>query len=98
MRWQSPFRSVSKILSGARRTEEARLSRILSAVPTYYPNAATWHRIEGWLATIKKAGRLVWDWRSIDCRYGCGKSCGSMVAGWRFRADGKTQADRALPT
>lgn len=45
-----------EILSGARRTELSRLSRVLSALPTYYPNNATWQRIEGWLATIKQAG------------------------------------------
>jgi predicted nucleic acid-binding protein len=45
-----------EILAGAHRTEQARLSRTLSALPTYYPNAPTWHRIEGWLAAIKNAG------------------------------------------
>lgn len=45
-----------EILSGARRTELLRLSRILSALPTYYPSDATWHRIESWLATIKQGG------------------------------------------
>lgn len=45
-----------EILSGARRVELSRLSRLLSALPTYYPSNATWQRIEGWLATIKQAG------------------------------------------
>jgi predicted nucleic acid-binding protein len=45
-----------ELLSGARRSDQARLSRTLSALPIYFPKDATWHRIEGWLATIKNAG------------------------------------------
>ena len=45
-----------EILSGARRSERPHLSRILSALPTFYPNDATWHRIERWLERIQNAG------------------------------------------
>ena len=50
-----------EILSGARRLEQARLSRILSALPTFYPADATWRRIEGWLGIIKSSG----DWFGV---------------------------------
>jgi predicted nucleic acid-binding protein len=50
-----------EVLSGARRSERPRLSRILSALPTFYPNDATWHRIEGWLERIQNAG----DWFGV---------------------------------
>jgi len=45
-----------EILSGARRADQPRLRRILSALPTLYPNDATWHRIENWLGKIKTSG------------------------------------------
>jgi predicted nucleic acid-binding protein len=45
-----------EILAGARRLEHARLSRILSALPTFYPNDATWRQIENWLGKIKGSG------------------------------------------
>lgn len=45
-----------EILSGARRADTARLSRMLSALPTFFPSEATWRRIEQWLGTIKNAG------------------------------------------
>ena len=45
-----------EILSGARRTDLARLKRALSALPTFYPSSATWQRIESWLESIKNAG------------------------------------------
>ncbi|HWH78709.1 MAG TPA: PIN domain-containing protein [Candidatus Binatus sp.] len=47
-----------EILSGARRSEQQRLSRILSALPTLYPTATTWRCIEDWLGKIKSSG----DW------------------------------------
>ena len=47
--------------SGARRSEQPRLSRTLSALPTFYPNDTTWRRIESWLGTIKNAG----DWFGV---------------------------------
>jgi predicted nucleic acid-binding protein len=45
-----------EILSGARRSEQPRLSRILSALPTLYPTDPTWRRIEGWLGWIINSG------------------------------------------
>lgn len=45
-----------EMLSGARRSDVPRLSRTLSALPTYFPNDATWRRMEGWLGTVKNAG------------------------------------------
>jgi len=45
-----------EILSGARRADLPRLSRMLSALPTFYPSEATWQRIEEWFGTIKSAG------------------------------------------
>ena len=45
-----------EILVGARRADQPRLSRTLSALPTYYPTETTWERIESWLGKIKNAG------------------------------------------
>ena len=45
-----------EILSGARRADQPRLSRVLSALPTFFPNEATWHRIESWIGKIKNSG------------------------------------------
>lgn len=45
-----------EILSGAPRSEQQRLSRILSALPTLYPTDPTWRRIEGWLGRIMNSG------------------------------------------
>jgi predicted nucleic acid-binding protein len=45
-----------EILSGSPRAQQAQLSRTLSALPLMYPSDSTWHRIEEWLDTIKRAG------------------------------------------
>lgn len=45
-----------EILSGSTRAQQAQLSRTLSALPILYPSESTWHRIEEWLITIKRAG------------------------------------------
>lgn len=45
-----------ELLSGARRSDLPLLSRTLSALPIYFPNDATWRRLEGWLPTIKNGG------------------------------------------
>jgi predicted nucleic acid-binding protein len=38
-----------EILSGASRTDFARLRRLLGALPVAHPTAATWRRIDEWL-------------------------------------------------
>lgn len=50
-----------ELLSGARRSDQPRLSRTLSALPIFFPHDATWRRIESWLGTIKNAG----DWFGV---------------------------------
>jgi predicted nucleic acid-binding protein len=45
-----------EILSGARRTERARLRRVLSALPVLYPSEASWRRMEDWVAAGAAAG------------------------------------------
>ncbi len=42
-----------EILSGASRTDRARLRRALSALPLLYPTDATWTLVDGW---VEKAG------------------------------------------
>jgi predicted nucleic acid-binding protein len=39
----------AEILSGASRRDRPRLRSALSALPVLYPEAATWHRIDGWI-------------------------------------------------
>lgn len=72
-----------EILSGARRLEQARLSRILSALPTFYPTDATWHRIEGWLRTIKNSG----DWFGVGDLLIAGISAENSAAIWSLDGD-----------
>jgi predicted nucleic acid-binding protein len=72
-----------EILSGARRSEQPRLKRILSALPTFYPNDATWHRIEGWLGTIKNAG----DWFGFGDLLIAGIGAENHAAIWSLDGD-----------
>jgi predicted nucleic acid-binding protein len=72
-----------EILSGVRRLERPRLSRILSALPTFYPNDATWHRIEGWLETIRNAG----DWFGVGDLLIAGIGVENHAAIWSLDGD-----------
>jgi predicted nucleic acid-binding protein len=45
-----------EILAGASSADRARLRRLLSAIPTFYPTAATWERIESWLDRAAAGG------------------------------------------
>lgn len=72
-----------EILSGARRSDQPRLSRTLSALPTFYPSAATWQRIEGWLGTIKNAG----DWFGVGDLLIAGIGAENHAAIWSLDGD-----------
>ena len=39
-----------EILSGCSRTTYTTLRRLLSALPLWYPQTSTWHRMENWVA------------------------------------------------
>lgn len=45
-----------EILVGASRRDQPRLRRSLSALPVFYPNAATWTLIDEWVNTASFAG------------------------------------------
>jgi predicted nucleic acid-binding protein len=45
-----------EILAGASTGDRARLRRLLSAIPTFYPTAATWERVESWLDRAAAGG------------------------------------------
>jgi len=45
-----------EILAGASAVDRARLRRLLSALPTVYPTAATWERIDSWLDRAATGG------------------------------------------
>jgi predicted nucleic acid-binding protein len=45
-----------EILVGASGRDRPRLRRSLSALPVFYPNAATWTLIDGWVDTASAAG------------------------------------------
>ena len=45
-----------EILSGASRDDEARLRRVLSALPLFHPTQETWSRIDRWIPQARKAG------------------------------------------
>ena len=45
-----------EILAGASTEDRARLRRLLSAIPTFYPTAATWERVESWLDRAAAGG------------------------------------------
>jgi predicted nucleic acid-binding protein len=45
-----------EILAGASVVDRGRLRRLLSAIPTFYPTAATWERMESWLERAAAGG------------------------------------------
>ncbi len=45
-----------EILGGASVADLARLRRVLSALPTLFPTADTWNRIEGWIEPAVRKG------------------------------------------
>jgi predicted nucleic acid-binding protein len=45
-----------EILSGASRPDRPRLRRALSALPVFYPSAATWERIDAWIDVAGDVG------------------------------------------
>ena len=45
-----------EILMGAGKADSIRLRRLLSALPVFYPNAATWTRIDSWIDRAGAAG------------------------------------------
>lgn len=46
-----------ELLSGASRRDRPRLRRALSALPVYYPGAATWRLIDAWVERAGDAGQ-----------------------------------------
>ena len=72
-----------EILSGVRRSEQPRLCRTLSALPTFYPNDTTWQRIEDWLGKIKNAG----DWFGIGDLLIAGIAAENHAAIWSLDGD-----------
>jgi predicted nucleic acid-binding protein len=46
-----------EILAGARKSEQARLARVLGALPLLTTTDATWQRIESWVVTGGAAGQ-----------------------------------------
>ena len=46
-----------EILSGASRTERARLDPLLSALPILFPTRETWRRLEAWILTGRASGQ-----------------------------------------
>jgi len=45
-----------EILAGASNRDSARLRRVLSALPVFFPTEQTWTRIDGWLEVARIAG------------------------------------------
>jgi len=45
-----------EILAGASNRDSARLRRVLSALPIFFPTEQTWMRIDGWLEVARAAG------------------------------------------
>lgn len=45
-----------EILAGAKRADRVRLRRLLSALPVFYPEMDTWHRIDSWIERAGAAG------------------------------------------
>ena len=72
-----------ELLSGARRSEQPRLSRTLSALPTFHPDETTWHTIEDWLVTIKTAG----DWFGVGDLLIAGIAAQNHAAIWSLDVD-----------
>jgi predicted nucleic acid-binding protein len=46
-----------EILSGAKRSERARLGRLLAALPVLYPDDRSWARIDGWVTSGAASGQ-----------------------------------------
>ena len=46
-----------EILAGAARKDLARLRRVLSAIPVFFPTDETWDRIDDWVTRAVKAGQ-----------------------------------------
>ncbi|HVT17612.1 MAG TPA: PIN domain-containing protein [Thermoanaerobaculia bacterium] len=46
-----------EILAGASSEDRTRLRKALSALPVYYPGAATWRLVDSWLAPAASAGK-----------------------------------------
>jgi predicted nucleic acid-binding protein len=46
-----------EILSGASVSDQARLRRVLSALPLFFPSEATWKLMESWLGPASRAGQ-----------------------------------------
>jgi predicted nucleic acid-binding protein len=72
-----------EILSGSQRSQQATLSRTLSALPLLYPRESTWHRIEGWLGAIKNAG----DWFGVGDLLIAGIAADHGAAVWSLDSD-----------
>lgn len=45
-----------EVLVGASRQDRPRLRRLLSALPTYYPDDSTWELIDSWIDRASQAG------------------------------------------
>jgi predicted nucleic acid-binding protein len=45
-----------EVLTGSSLQDRPRLKRLLSALPTFYPEASTWNLMESWLDTASRAG------------------------------------------
>ena len=72
-----------EILAGARATEQPRLSRLLSALPTLHPSDVTWQRIEQWLGGIKRAG----DWFGVADLLIAGIAAENSAPVWSLDSD-----------
>ena len=81
-----------EILSGARRGQQAQLRRTLSALPTLYPTAATWRRIEDWLVRIKSSG----DWFGVGDLLIAGIGAEHQVPIWSLDGDFERMAKLKL--
>ena len=81
-----------ELLSGARRIEQARLRRTLSALPTLYPTDATWRRLEDWLTTIKISG----DWFGVGDLLIAGIGAENQAAIWSLDGDFERMAKLKL--
>ena len=81
-----------ELLSGARRSDQPRLRRTLSALPIFFPSDATWRRIEGWLGTIKNAG----EWFGVGDLLIAGIAAENHAAVWSLDGDFARMANLKL--
>ncbi|MEA2657858.1 MAG: hypothetical protein QOF64_443 [Candidatus Binatota bacterium] len=81
-----------EILSGSQRSQQAQLSRVLSALPLLYPTEPTWRRIEGWLGAIKSAG----DWFGVSDLLIAGIAAEHGAAIWSLDSDFTRMANLKL--